>query len=118
MRVNLYASLYLYSETQRLFEEYPEPVTDPATLRLRARVYWEKGDLIRAYQYFSQALERSESIGDTEGLALALHSLALLLDASGEKGSAVQKAQEAQQVYAKLGYTLTIEQLLQQDSEE
>ena len=116
LRVNLYASLYLYSETQRIFKEYPEPVTEPATLRLRARIYWEEGDLRRAYQYFSLALERSESLDDTEGRALALHSLALLLKASGEKETAGQKAQEAQQAYAELGYTLTTEQLLQQES--
>lgn len=117
LRVNLYAALDLYAEALRLFEEFPDPLTDPALLRLRARIVWHGGDLRRAYQYFSDALHLSESLHDAEGRALALHGMALLLDAFGDAETAAAKARDAQQAYSEMGYETSIEQLLQSSSE-
>lgn len=118
VRASLYIALHLYSEAQRLFDHYQKPLIEPASLRLQAQISWETGDLRQAYARFNQALERSQALGDAEGEAFALHAQAMLLAASAEEERALQKAQAAQKIYAALGYTLTIEQLLQPGVEE
>lgn len=109
--VALYVPQCLLEEANQYSERLAGNSPDPAILRLVGSVYLQAGDLRTGGRYFLLALERSQTIQDREGQALAQYYLALILKALDQKEEARRYAEEAEKWYQSLGDTEMLKRL-------